>query len=89
MTGREILEAVLAERQRQRGKWNRDHDWGFGDCSYSTVPMVVKAAVLAEEAGEVVKAVLTAGPEKAKTDPEVKAEVIQTMAVCYAILEGM
>jgi len=51
--------------------------------------MVVKAAVLAEEAGEVVKAVLNAGPHDAAKDAEVRREVTQTLAVAWAILEGM
>lgn len=89
MTHEEIMTALHLERDRQRAMWFRNHEWGFGDCSADTVPMVVKAAVLAEEAGEVVKAVLNAGPIKARTDADVKAEAIQTLAVAYAILEGM
>lgn len=89
MTHEEIMSALHEERWRQNAKWVRAHAWGQGDCSSDAVPMVVKAAVLAEEAGEVVKAVLTAGPEKAKTDADVRTETIQTLAVAYAILEGM
>jgi hypothetical protein len=85
----EITTELLAERKRQDGKWNRPHEWGHGDCSSPDVAMLVKAAVLAEEAGEVVKAVLDAGPDEAATDPDVRREVIQTLAVAYAILEGM
>jgi hypothetical protein len=29
----EILAAVEAERGWQREKWNRAHEWGYGDCS--------------------------------------------------------
>jgi hypothetical protein len=89
MTHDEIMAAVDLERGRQHAKWNEEHFWGRGDCSTDTVPMVVKAAVLAEEAGEVVKAVLTAGPEESKYDADVRTEVVQTLAVAYAILEGM
>lgn len=89
MTHDEIMSALHAERWRQNDKWTPEHLWGSGDCSTATVPMIVKAAVLAEEAGEVVKAVLTAGPEKARQDVDVRTEAIQTMAVAYAILEGM
>lgn len=83
------MAAMHSERWRQNDKWNRRHDWGHGDCSSPDVPMVVKAGVLVEEAGEVMKAVLNAGPEESKYDFEVKTEAIQTMAVAYAILEGM
>lgn len=51
--------------------------------------MVVKAAVLAEDAGEVVKAVLNAGPGPARIDPDVRTKTIQTLAVAWAILEAM
>lgn len=88
MNAFEITKALSDERKRQRHIWNQDHDWGHGDCSSPDVPMLVKAAVLAEEAGEVVQAVLNAGPDAARTDPDVKREVIQTLAVAYAILEG-
>jgi hypothetical protein len=89
MNHEEIIQALLAERLRQHDKWTRAHEWGFGDCSTDTVPMLVKAAVLAEEAGEVVKSVLIAGPDEAKSDPDVRVEITQTLAVAYAILEGM
>lgn len=89
MTHDEIMTAVHEERWRQNAKWGRAHAWGQGDCSSDNVPMIVKAAVLAEEAGEVVKAVLNAGPEFSKRDVDVRGEVIQTMAVAYAMLEAM
>jgi hypothetical protein len=84
----EIALELNRERQRQSHLWSQDHDWGHGDCSSPDVPMLVKAAVLAEEAGEVVQAVLNAGPDKASIDADVRHEVIQTLAVAYAILEG-
>lgn len=89
MTRDEILAAVEAERKRQHEKWYLTHQWGRGDCSSDDVPMVVKAAVLAEEAGEVVKAVLNTGPGPARDDPAVRTETIQTLAVAWAILEAM
>ena len=91
MTRDEILAAVEAERKRQHEKWGDEHLWGFGDCSYpdDCVPIIVKAGVLVEEAGEVMKAVLTAGPAEAPSDPDVRAETIQTLAVAWAILEAM
>lgn len=85
----QIMEAMKDERARQEEKWAAPHAWGMGDCSSHEVPMVVKAAVLAEEAGEVVKAVLTAGPRSARDDNDVRTEVIQTLAVAWAILEAM
>jgi hypothetical protein len=89
VTHDEIMAELHEERLRQQQKWARPHQWGQGDCSSVHVPMVVKAAVLAEEAGEVVKAVLTAGPELSETDVDVRIEAIQTLAVAFAILEGM
>ena len=89
MTRDEILAALDRERERQHAKWDGWHLWGRGDCSSGGVPVVVKAGVLAEEAGEVMKAVLTAGPHKASTDPDVRTETIQTLAVAWAMLEAM
>lgn len=98
MNRREILSAVEEERTRQRMKWSRDHDWGSGDCSrrlgfvlpgQTTAALeiqysnLIKASVLAEEAGEVVKAALDVDPEQFRT------EVVQTLAVAWAILEGI
>lgn len=104
MTTDEILVLLADERDRQRDKWNTVHVWGYGDCSsepgmlgpavadlrehkadaarlqYSNL---IKAAVLAEEAGEVVKAALDVDSE------QFRAEVIQTLAVAWAILEGI
>jgi hypothetical protein len=88
VTPSEIFKELAAERERQQMKWCADHPWGRGDCTSPHVPMLVKAAVLAEEAGEVVQAVLNAGPHDARTDTAVRHEVIQTLAVAYAILEG-
>lgn len=89
MSPAEIMSEIVAERERQQMKWDATHAWGRGDCTSPHVPMIVKAAVLAEEAGEVVHAVLNAGPDDARTDTAVRREVIQTLAVAYAILEGM
>ena len=50
--------------------------------------MPVKALVLAEECGEVVKAVLDAA-EWAAYDRAVRTELIQVAAVAVAILESM
>jgi hypothetical protein len=83
-----IVEAVDAERVRQRVKWSGAHPWGSGDCSSPGVPMPVKALVLAEECGEVVKAVLDAA-EWAAYDRAVRTELIQVAAVAVAILESM
>lgn len=85
----EIYAAMMRERLRQQVKWHRAHEWGKGDCSSAGVPMIVKAAVLAEEAGEVVKAVLNAGPDKAVGDADVRDETVQTLAVAWAMLEAM
>jgi hypothetical protein len=89
VTREEILAAVAVERDRQGRKWHGMHDWGRGDCSSSDVPMIVKAGVLAEEAGEVMQAVLNAGPRKAVTDSAIRIETVQTLAVAWAMLEAM
>lgn len=78
-----IWPAILNERERQRRLWNREHDWGRGDCSSTEVEDIVKAAVLTEECGEVVAAVLD------RDDAEhVRRELIQVAAVCVAWLEA-
>ena len=73
---------VDAERERQRTKWMRPHDWGYGDCSCEQVPAPVKAAVLAEECGEVARAVLDKDPA------HLQAELVQVAAVAVAWLEA-
>jgi hypothetical protein len=107
MTGDEILEAVHKERYRQAKKWNREHEWGYGDCSSEDGSLgpwrathlhgpvavsgeiagqysnLIKASVLVEEAGEVVKAALDVD------EAAFRAEVIQTLTVAWAILEGI
>jgi hypothetical protein len=83
VTPADIADAVAAERDRQRQLWNRKHDHGFGDCSSPDVPVMVKVAVLAEECGEVARAALDGNPNDFRT------ELIQVMAVCHAILEGI
>jgi NTP pyrophosphatase (non-canonical NTP hydrolase) len=82
MTRGEIFAAVVAERERQAAKWGGEHDWGTGDCSSDLVSAAVKAAVLAEECGEVARAALdgTTG---------LKDELIQVAAVAVAWLEGL
>jgi hypothetical protein len=77
-----LLRAIEAERMAQREKWHRDHEWGFGDCSSSAVAEPVKAAVLAEECGEVSRAVLD------RDDEGLRRELIQVAAVAIAWLEG-
>jgi hypothetical protein len=87
MTHDQIMGLLDAERERQADKWHGLHDWGRGDCSSPDVPILVKGAVLAEEAGEVLQAILDDGPGHAGS-PWVLSEVVQTLAVAYAILEG-
>jgi hypothetical protein len=82
MTRTDIFEAITAERGRQSALWNREHDWGYGDCSSPDVPAPVKAAVLAEECGEVARAALDG-------TSELRDELIQVAAVAVAWLEGL
>jgi hypothetical protein len=82
MTRDQIWTEILAERARQIAKWEGEHDWGHGDCSSDGVSAAVKAAVLAEECGEVAREALdgTLGLED---------ELIQVAAVAVAWLEGL
>lgn len=79
----EIVAMIDAERARQSEKWGGPHDWGMGDCSSDDVDAIVKAAVLAEECGEVARAVLDSD-DGALTD-----ELVQVAAVAVAWLESL
>lgn len=83
MTRDEIHAAIDAERIRQGAKWNQPHPWGWGDCSSQQVDQTVKAAVLAEECGEVARAVLDIDANALCT------ELIQVAAVAVAWLESL
>jgi hypothetical protein len=82
MTRDDIWAEILAERGRQAAKWNRDHDWGHGDCSSDGVHTMVKLAVLTEECGEVAREALdgTLG---------LRDELVQVAAVAVAWLESL
>lgn len=83
MSRAEIYAQIDAERISQARQWAPPHPWGAGDCSSQHVPEPVKAAVLAEECGEVSRAVLDREPAALRT------ELIQVAAVAVAWLEGM
>ena len=83
MTREDIWAAIELERHRQAAKWDREHDWGYGDCSSRDVPVAVKAAVLAEECGEVARATLDRQPAA------LRAELVQVAAVAVAWLESL
>lgn len=78
-----IYALITAERTRQQDKWNKPHDWGRGDCSSPDVAPIVKVAVLAEECGEVARAVLD------KDDAGLREELVQVAAVAVAWLESL
>ena len=80
----DIFDEIDAERHRQFERWNLHHDWGRGDCSSDEVAAIVKAAVLAEECGEVARAVLDLSDEDV-----LRTELIQTAAVAVAWLESL
>jgi hypothetical protein len=82
MTHDEIWAAITAERARQSALWDGEHDWGIGDCSSELVSAPVKAAVLAEECGEVARAALDG-------TIDLKDELVQVAAVAVAWLEGL
>lgn len=83
MTRDDIYAAITAERGRQARKWNREHDWGYGDCSSVNLPNITKAAVLGEEVGEVQRAVLDLDRDG------LRRELVQVAAVAVAWLESM
>lgn len=83
MTRDQAITLVHAERDRQTTKWAGEHDWGAGDCSSRNVEPITKAAVLAEECGEVARAVLDGN------DVSLRAELAQVAAVALAWLESM
>jgi NTP pyrophosphatase (non-canonical NTP hydrolase) len=74
---------VRRERMRQSAMWAEPHQWGQGDCSSSDVSDPVKAAVLAEECGEVAKAVLE------EDQLGLRRELAQVAAVAVAWLEAL
>lgn len=76
-----IYAAIDAERERQCAQWGGAHAWGAGDCSSGDTPEIVKAAVLAEECGEVSRAVLD------RDQAAMRRELIQVAAVAVAWLE--
>jgi NTP pyrophosphatase (non-canonical NTP hydrolase) len=83
VTREEIYRLISAEREWQAAKWSGPHHWGSGDCSSPDTPQMVKAAVLAEECGEVSRAVLD------RDDAQLHAELVQVAAVAVAWLEGL
>ncbi len=79
----DIYAAIDAERDRQADKWGGPHDWGHGDCSSPAVEDSTKVMVLAEECGEVARAVLDLDAHN------LPRELIQVAAVAVAWLESM
>ena len=79
----DVYALIDAERARQRIKWGRVHQWGYGDCSSAGVLPEVKSAVLTEECGEVAEAVLE------RDAASLREELVQVAAVAVAWLEGM
>lgn len=82
LTRTDIFAMIDAERARQAAQWAEPHRWGQGDCSSLQVDETVKAAVLAEECGEVSRAVLDARHE------DMRRELVQVAAVAVAWLEA-
>lgn len=81
---KQIFKAIRCERKKQADKWNRSHDWGYGDCSSGLVERMTKVAVLTEEVGEVARAVLE---NKSADNEELREELVQVAAVAVAWLE--
>jgi NTP pyrophosphatase (non-canonical NTP hydrolase) len=78
-----IYSAINAERRRQQIKWEQAHEWGKGDCSSPDVAATTKLVVLAEECGEVARAVLD------RDDTALQTELIQVAAIAVAWLEHL
>lgn len=83
MNRTEVFTLIDAERARQAVLWNREHEWGYGDCSSVNLPAITKAAVLGEECGEVARAVLE------RDNDALRAELVQVAAVAVAWLESL
>lgn len=83
MNRADVYRLIDAERGRQAIEWGGKHAWGEGDCSSTRVDQTVKVAVLAEEVGEVGRAVLDA------QHTALRLELVQVAAVAVAWLEGM
>ena len=77
-----VFAEIRKERSRQLDQWGGPHQWGNGDCSNPGLPDIVKTAVLAEECGEVARAVLDMNADSLRT------ELIQVAAVAVAWLES-
>jgi NTP pyrophosphatase (non-canonical NTP hydrolase) len=82
VTRASIYAEIDAERARQHELWDREHDWGYGDCSSAQVSAAVKAAVLAEECGEVARAALDGSAD-------LRTELLQVAAVAVAWIESL
>lgn len=81
----EIYALIDAEREAQIRKWAvATHGWGIGDCSSRDMAAIVKVGVLAEEVGEVARAVLDQEGEE-----RTARELIQVAAVAVAWLESI
>ena len=83
MNRSDVYALIDRERRHQHSKWAAPHRWGVGDCSSGQVTDLCKTAVLAEEVGEVSRAVLDG------TDNQLRAELVQVAAVAVAWLEAM
>lgn len=83
MKREDIYALIDAERVEQSRKWGTAHAWGYGDCSSDRVDQTVKCAVLAEECGEVSRAVLEIDTAQLRT------ELVQVAAVAVAWLESL
>lgn len=81
-----IFRAILAERVEQERRWSGDHAWGKGSCASLEVEPIVKVAVLAEECGEVARAVLDGDGAQSV---DLHDELVQVAAVCVGWLESL
>ena len=79
----DIYECIEHERREQHAKWDRSHDWGYGDCSSLAVDDSTKVMVLTEECGEVARAVLELDADATRR------ELVQVAAVAVAWLEAL
>ena len=78
-----VWQLITEERERQQTLWDHPHEWGTGDCSNPDLPDTLKLVILAEEGGEVARAVLERNPN------QLRDELVQVAAVAVAWLESL
>lgn len=79
----DVFGLIESERACQLVKWGGVHAWGAGDCSGEGISPELKMVVLAEEVGEVARAVFE------RDGQNLRDELVQVAAVAVAWLESL